>query len=119
MKATVLLVSRPHGSRHNSRAGHPAWRRCSSFKYGQYPRSSRLATRAPRSGTYATIHAVRTLERPRCGQAPVRLYTDTPIWNAAVYPAEGSPAGVTSSADRLSAKMPSEALDIGLTPRDA
>src|SRR5262245_36371886 len=27
---------------------HPAWRRCSSFKYSRYSRSSRLATRAPR-----------------------------------------------------------------------
>jgi hypothetical protein len=68
------LVSGPRGSRHNSRAGHPAstpprtkraagapgWRRCSSLKYSRYSRSSRLAIRAPRSGTYATIHAVRT-----------------------------------------------------------
>ncbi len=27
---------------------HPAWRRCSSFRYSRYPHSSRLATRAPR-----------------------------------------------------------------------
>ena len=31
------------------RAGHPAWRRCSSFKYSRYSQSSRLASRAPRS----------------------------------------------------------------------
>ena len=46
---------------HNSRAGHPGWRRCSSLKYSRYSRSSRLAIRAPRSGTYAAIHADRTL----------------------------------------------------------
>ena len=38
----------------NSRAGHPGWRRCASLKYAQYARSSRLATRAPRSGTLET-----------------------------------------------------------------
>ena len=43
-------VSRPSGSRHNSRAGHPASRRCSSLRYSRYPRSSRLAIRAPRPG---------------------------------------------------------------------
>jgi hypothetical protein len=41
---------------HNSPAGHPGSRRCSSFTYGQYAHSSRLAIRAPRSGTYTTHH---------------------------------------------------------------
>ena len=50
---------------HNSRAGHPAWLRCSSLKYAQYSRSSRLAVRAPRSGTYATHHASRGLAARR------------------------------------------------------
>ena len=49
------------GSRHDSRAGHPDSLRCSSLPYSRYARSSRLAIRAPRSGTYATIHAARTL----------------------------------------------------------
>ena len=35
----------------NSRAGHPGWLRCSSLTYAEYARSSRLAIRAPRSGT--------------------------------------------------------------------
>ena len=48
--AACGLVSRPSGSRHNSRAGHPASRRCSSLRYARYPRSSRLAIRAPRPG---------------------------------------------------------------------
>src|SRR4029077_18748490 len=56
------LVSRHSGSRHNSRAGHPGWLRCSSLRYSRYPRSSRLAIRAPRSGTYATIHCDGTLD---------------------------------------------------------
>ncbi len=43
-------VSRPSGSRHDSRAGHPASRRCSSLRYSRYPHSSRLAIRAPRPG---------------------------------------------------------------------
>jgi hypothetical protein len=46
---------------HNSRAGHPGWRRCSSLTYAQYARSSRLAIRAPRSGPYATHHGSRGL----------------------------------------------------------
>jgi hypothetical protein len=29
------LVSRPRDSQHNSRAGHPAWLRCSSLTYAQ------------------------------------------------------------------------------------
>ena len=45
----------------NSRAGHPASRRCSSLTYAQYARSSRLAIRAPRSGTYHRNHASRGL----------------------------------------------------------
>jgi len=61
--ASGKLVSGPSGSRHNSRAGHPGWRRCSSLKYTPYSRSSRLASRAPRSGTYVTIHWDRTLAR--------------------------------------------------------
>ena len=55
------LVSRPRDSRHNCRAGHPRWRRCSSFKYAEYSHSSRLASGAPRSGIYATYHAAGTL----------------------------------------------------------
>ncbi len=35
------------------RAGHPGWLRCSSLEYVEYSRSSRLASRAPRSGTSA------------------------------------------------------------------
>src|SRR6476659_7133843 len=50
-------------STHNSRAGHPASRCCSSLTYAQYARSSRLAIRAPRSGTYARNHCSRTLAR--------------------------------------------------------
>ena len=49
------LVSPPSASRvrdssPNSRAGHPASRRCSSLTYSRYARSSRLAIRAPRPG---------------------------------------------------------------------
>jgi hypothetical protein len=57
-------VSRPRDSRHNSRAGHPAWRRCSSLTNSRFARSSRLASRAPRSGIYATYHSVGTLATP-------------------------------------------------------
>src|SRR5216683_4807913 len=63
--APGLLLSRPRDSRHNSRAGHPGWLRCSSLKYSRYSRSSRLAGRAPRSGTYATNHAAGTLAAAR------------------------------------------------------
>src|SRR5947208_6556253 len=67
-------VSRNRDSSHKSRAGHPSstptrlprrgprgWRRCSSLTYSRYARSSRLAIRAPRSGTYATNHCYGTL----------------------------------------------------------
>jgi hypothetical protein len=78
------LVSCPRDSRHNSPAGHPTstparkrarreprgWRRSSSFRYAPYPRSSRRAIRAPRSGPCATNHAHRTLAR---GAADGRL----------------------------------------------
>ena len=55
------LVPWKRDDSHNSRAGHPASRRCSSLTYAQYARSSRLAIRAPRSGTYASHHASRGL----------------------------------------------------------
>src|SRR5437762_13332501 len=60
MRAPRVLVSRPRDSWHNCRAGHPRWLRCSSLKYVQYSRSSRLAIGAPRSGIYATNHAAGT-----------------------------------------------------------
>ena len=64
--AQTDLVSWNSGSSHNSRAGHPGSRRCSSLKYARYSRSSRLAIRAPRSGTYATNHCSRTLAASTC-----------------------------------------------------
>jgi hypothetical protein len=48
--ADVRLVACPRCFSTACRAGHPASRRCSSLKYRQYSRSSRLAIRAPRSG---------------------------------------------------------------------
>src|SRR5687768_7964859 len=56
-----ILVSRNSDSRHNSWAAHPAWRRCPSLRYTQYLYSSRLASRARRSTTYATYHCSGTL----------------------------------------------------------
>jgi hypothetical protein len=46
-------------------------------------------------------------------------YTDTPSWKVAVYPEAVLPEGVTSSDERLSAKIPSAAFDMGFEPRDA
>jgi hypothetical protein len=34
------------------RAGHPGWLRCSFLTYSRYARSSRPASRAPRSGKF-------------------------------------------------------------------
>ena len=56
------LVSCHRDSQHNSRAGHPACRRCSSVECAQYSPSSRLVSRAPGAGTYASNHGDRTLE---------------------------------------------------------
>src|SRR5712691_12018811 len=61
------LVSRNSDSSHDSRAGHPGWLRCSSLTYSRYARSSRLAIRAPRSGTYATNHCYGTLAASKRG----------------------------------------------------
>ncbi|MBA3887585.1 MAG: transporter [Acidobacteria bacterium] len=55
------LVPWKRDASHDSQAGHPGSRRCFSLAYAQYARSSRLAIRAPRSGTYATHHASRGL----------------------------------------------------------
>src|SRR5687767_8124622 len=55
------LVPWKRDSSHNSRAGQPAWRRCSALTYAQYARLSRLAIRVPRSGTCARNHASRGL----------------------------------------------------------
>ena len=64
---------------HNSRAGRPVWRRCSSLAYAQYARSSRLASRAPRSGTYARHHESRGLALRRSAG---RIDTGSGRWRA-------------------------------------
>ena len=56
-----VLVPWKRDDSHNSRAGHPVWPRRSSLTYAQYARSSRLASRAPRSGIHAANHAAGTL----------------------------------------------------------
>ena len=55
-----MPVSCPGDSRHNSRAAHPGWRRCSSLTNCRFARSSRLAIRARRCATSATTHPDRT-----------------------------------------------------------
>src|SRR5205809_3121033 len=54
---------------HHGRAGHLAGRRCSSLTYAQYAHSSRLARRAPRSGTCPSYHGSRGLARRVLGRA--------------------------------------------------
>src|SRR6266851_2473137 len=61
MVVLCMLVFRVRSSLPTCRAGHPAWRRCSSLKYSRYSRSSRLASRAPRSGILASYFALGTL----------------------------------------------------------
>jgi len=65
-------VSRPRDSQHNSRAGHPVRRRCSSLTYAPYARSSRLASRAPRAGTCATTRAAAT-RAPKTSRMRTRI----------------------------------------------
>ena len=55
------LVPWKRDASHNSRAGHPGWRRCSSLTYSRYARSSRLAIRAPRSGIWYLFSGYRPL----------------------------------------------------------
>src|SRR5262245_21119818 len=57
----MKLVACPRGARTISRAGHPAWRRCSSLKYFRYSRSSRLPIRPPRSSIWSSFRADRPL----------------------------------------------------------
>ena len=57
----LSLVPWKRDDSHNSLAGRPVWLRCSSLTYAQYARSSRLASRAPRSGTCVSHHASRGL----------------------------------------------------------
>src|SRR5438093_13413861 len=78
LRSSAALVSRNSDSSHNSRAGHPGWLRCSSLTYSRYARSSRLAIRAPRSGTYATNHCYGTLGTAAC----YILYVAVPGQNA-------------------------------------
>jgi 23S rRNA (cytosine1962-C5)-methyltransferase len=61
MNVQARLVPWNRDDSHNSRAGHPGSRRCFSLRYAQYPRSARLAIRAPRSGIYASHHGSRGL----------------------------------------------------------
>ena len=55
-------MSRTRDAQHDSRAGHPASRRCSSLTYHRYAPSSRLAIRAPRHDS-CSESLIRTLER--------------------------------------------------------
>src|SRR6058998_2336406 len=43
------------------RAGHPVWLRCSALTYSRYARSSRLASRAPRSAIWSLFSVDRPL----------------------------------------------------------
>src|SRR5204862_4867199 len=60
------------------------WLRCSSLTYSRYARSSRLAIRAPRSGTYATNHRYGTLKPDSGG----------PLLRDRQHPLEGDPRPV-------------------------
>ena len=53
---------------------HPDWRRCSSLEYPRYARSSRLASRAPRSDIHSTNDKDRPLAR-RWRETAARSFT--------------------------------------------
>src|SRR5712692_7496950 len=102
--APGLLLSRPRDSRHNSRAGHPGWLRCSSLKYSRYSRSSRLAGRAPRSGTYATNHVAGTLAIVvallLCGAPVPAVAQETADRQAAQVAGQAAPAAAHDPANQ-------------------
>src|SRR5204863_21506 len=96
-------VSRNSDSSHNSRAGHPpppqrgcrvgdagagcVARRLHTPEYSRHARSSRLAIRAPRSGTYATNHCYGTLEAVRHAELhDARLLGLTVIGTSRIVP---------------------------------
>ena len=66
MPASAGLVACPRHLYSAFRAGHPGWLRCSSLRYSRYPRSSRLAIRAPRSEIRCTTDTDRPLGCWRC-----------------------------------------------------
>ena len=97
----AVLVSCNSDSQHNFRAGHPPWRRFSSVTYAQYSPSSCLASRVPRSGTYATELLLQDTRRREpfdggvleCGVAresydgaiiAARVFEATRLWESSV-----------------------------------
>src|SRR5213594_2839531 len=113
------LVSRNSDSSHNSRAGHPGWLRCSSLTYSRYARSSRLAIRAPRSGTHATNHCYGTLVSLML--LPILLLRDELVLIGEPLPlarvARGR-RGLLRGADREAGRQPIEVLAPARRARD-
>ena len=105
----------PRRARPRARRGcpGPGWRRRARARAGRGGSPRRYAPSDRRSRHVSVTE--RTAAVPGEGRATAR----PPPGTLAVYPALGSPDGVTSSDDRLSAKIPSAALAIGLRPRDA
>src|SRR5437773_2206740 len=87
-----MLVSRHRGSRHNSRAGHPGWLRCSSLKYSRYSRSSRLAIRAPRSAIWSSFSVDEPLGTSTIGRERRRRHASCMTASPATLTARDVPA---------------------------
>jgi tetratricopeptide (TPR) repeat protein len=111
--ADESLVPWNRDDSHHSRAGHPVWRRCSSLTYAQYARSSRLASRAPRSGPYASHHGSRGLAlRVITGfdaPAPSQVPADDPD---ALYRDRENPASARRAADIWAERLKTNGKDV-------
>ena len=69
-----LLVSCNSGSRTDSRAGHPAWQRCSSVTNAKFAPSLRLASSGAAPGTLSTNYCYRTLAQPALNSWSIFLF---------------------------------------------
>ena len=117
VRAPQRLVSRISDARHNSRAAHPGRLRCSSLKYAQYSRSSRLAVTgaALRDLCHASlIRNTRCEQRPRASrpsasrtQSPlagtVRSIDGAPVAGARVVLHNPGAAAVVTTTDKAGA----------------
>ena len=69
-----LLVSCNSGSRTDSRAGYPAWQRCSSVTNAKFAPSLRLASSGAAPGTLSTNYCYRTLVQPALNSWSIFLF---------------------------------------------
>ena len=86
-----LLVSYNSGSRTDSRAGHPAWQRCSSVTNAKFAPSLRLASSGAAPGTLSTNYCYRTLAQPALNSWSIFLFLLMLMFMGEICPASAQP----------------------------